>query len=108
MNNRLYVGNLPWTTTEEQLVTEFGTYGTVSEAKIIFDHQTNRSKGFGFVTMETPKQAEEAMASLDGKEFGGRQLRVSIAEERARQPRSNIRGGRFDQNGGGYRRNERY
>ncbi len=74
----LYVGNLPWSTTESQLRNLFAEYGEVSSAKIIEDRETGRSRGFGFVEMETG--AEEAIQSLNGKDFGGRSIKVNVAK----------------------------
>ncbi|MFQ5493470.1 MAG: RNA recognition motif domain-containing protein [Candidatus Dojkabacteria bacterium] len=82
MKNKLYVGNLPWTATNDELSELFSAYGEVVEANIIFDRETNRSKGFGFVTMATEEAAAEAMEKLEGSEFGGRTIRVSEARER--------------------------
>lgn len=85
--NKLYIGNLSWQTTEEELQEQFATFGTVVESKIIFDRDTNRSKGFAFVTFETQEGADKAMAEMDGRDFGGRTLKVSVAENRPRKPR---------------------
>lgn len=105
MNTKVYVGNLPWTTTEEELTQQFQTYGAVTEAKVVFDRETNRSKGFAFVTFEDESGAEKAIASLDGQEYGGRALKVSIAENRPRRPRDDSN---YDRGGsGGYERSER-
>lgn len=79
MDNKLYVGNLPYTTTNEQLSELFSQFGTVLEAIIIFDRASNRSKGFGFVTMETAEQAQAAIDGLNEKEYEGRPLVVNIA-----------------------------
>ncbi len=74
----LYVGNLPWSTTEAQLRDLFAEYGEVSSAKIIEDRETGRSRGFGFVEMENG--ADQAIESLNGKDFGGRNLKVNVAK----------------------------
>lgn len=103
MNSKVYVGNLPWTTTEQELTQEFGQFGQVSEAKIVTDRDTGRSKGFAFVTFETEDGAEKAISSLDGADFGGRAIRVSIAENKPRRPREqNFGGGGRGFGGGGY------
>ena len=81
-NAKLYVGNIDWNADESDLVTHFGQQGTVKEAKIITDRDTGRSKGFGFITMETADEARTAIADLDGSDFNGRPLRVSEAQER--------------------------
>lgn len=108
--NKLYIGNLAWTTTEAELNQEFSRYGTVTEAKIITDRDTGRSKGFAFVTYENEEGADKAITALDGQEFGGRQLRVSVAENRPRRPRTNNRnfggGGNYDRGGRFNRRDE--
>ncbi|MCB9708709.1 MAG: RNA-binding protein [Myxococcales bacterium] len=91
MNNRLYVGNLSFDATQEDLNQAFAEVGEVVEVKVIEDRDTGRSRGFGFVTMASPELAQQAIAKLDGTDLGGRALRVNIAEER------NTRSG-----GGGY------
>ena len=78
----IYVGNINYSTTEEDLETLFGQYGTVQSAKIIVDRMTDRSKGFGFVEMEDDGQADQAIAALNGQDFGGRSLRISEARGR--------------------------
>ena len=80
-NKKIYVGNISFDTTEEELKTEFSEYGDIEEVKIIIDHQTNRSKGFGFITFATP-EAMEASLAKNGEEVQGRKLRVNQAEER--------------------------
>ncbi len=81
MVKTLYVGNLPYSTSEEELKEVFLKYGEVSSAKIITDRETGRSRGFGFVEIEE-EAAQKAIDALDGKEFGGRSLRVNEARER--------------------------
>jgi RNA recognition motif-containing protein len=88
---KLYVGNLPFTSTEEDLKELFGQYGQVSSAKVITDRETGRSRGFAFVEMDSG--ADEAMRALDGNQFGGRPLRVNEAQERERGGRGGPRGG---------------
>ena len=80
----LYVGNLPFTTTEEDLTTAFSAYGTVTRAQIVIDRMTNRSRGFGFVEMTSG--GSEAIEALNGSEFHGRRLTVN--EARPRESRS--------------------
>jgi RNA recognition motif-containing protein len=88
MQNRLYVGNLPYSATEEQLREYFGEYGDVQEIAIITDRETGLSKGFGFVTMTTEEAATAAMNGLNGTSFGGRTIKVDLARPRAeRRPR---------------------
>jgi RNA recognition motif-containing protein len=80
--NRIYVGNVPWTTTENELRDLFAEFGKVSEVKIPTDRETGRAKGFAFITMETNEAGSSAVSQLDGKAFGGRTLRVNEARER--------------------------
>lgn len=79
MAKKIYVGNMSYKTSEEELAQLFAQYGTVLSANIIMDRETHRPKGFGFVEMEDDASAEEAIAQLDGTEFGGRNLRVNEA-----------------------------
>ena len=100
--NKLYVGNFPYETTENDLTTLFSPHGQVESVKIIFDNFQNRSKGFGFVEMADDQGAEAAIAALNGFEYSGRELRVNHAQERQeRAPRGNSRGGG---GGGGYQK----
>jgi RNA recognition motif-containing protein len=73
--------------TEEELEAVFGQYGTVLNAKIVVDRETNRSKGFAFVEMEDDAAANQAISELNNKEFGGRNLRVNEARPREEKPR---------------------
>jgi RNA recognition motif-containing protein len=82
MKNRLYVGNLAFTTTEDSLKNAFGECGEVSEVKLILDRDTGRSRGFAFVLMSTGDQAREATERWHGAMLDGRSLRVNEAEER--------------------------
>ncbi|MBC76031.1 MAG: RNA-binding protein [Halobacteriovoraceae bacterium] len=92
MENKLYVGNLPFSITEESLNIQFSQYGTVSSAKVIIDRDTNRSKGFGFVEMSTEGEAQDAISSLDGTELEGRAMKVNLAKPQApRSDRGNFR-----------------
>ncbi len=96
---KLYVGNLTYDTTEDMLVELFGEFGTVRSAQIIFDRETNRSKGFGFVEMESG--GDEAATSLNGQDFRGRSLTVNEARPREeRGPGGG--GGGYGGGGGGY------
>lgn len=78
----IYVGNLPYNTTEEDLQTMFAAYGGVSTAKVITDRETGRSRGFGFVEMENDSEAETAIGALNGKDMDGRNLVVNVARPR--------------------------
>jgi RNA recognition motif-containing protein len=87
MVKSIYVGNLPFTATETDIRDMFEQYGTVHSAKVITDRETGRSRGFGFVEMDD-SEAQEAIEATDGKDMGGRPLRVNEARPRApRQPR---------------------
>jgi len=79
MQNKLFVGNLSWETTDESLSSFFSTVAEVTEAKVIVDKFKGRSKGFGFVTMATDELATEAIDQLNGKELDGRAINVSVA-----------------------------
>ncbi len=87
--NKLFIGNLPFSVTEAELETAFGEYGELDEVKVITDRETGRSRGFAFVTFNTQHAAESAL-ELDGKDMGGRQMRVNVATER---PKGNGGGG---------------
>ncbi len=80
MGNRLYIGNLSYRTTTEELRSEFAKCGTVVDAKVVTDQETGQNRGFGFVEFATETEANEAIQTLDGHEFDGRQLRVRVAE----------------------------
>jgi cold-inducible RNA-binding protein len=95
MAAKLYVGNLPYSATEDGLKTHFSSDGSVASVKIIIDRETGRSKGFGFVEMESDDGAQSAVSQLDGQEYEGRSLRVSEAKP---QPERDSRGG----GGGGF------
>ncbi|HPG29503.1 MAG TPA: RNA-binding protein [bacterium] len=96
MDTKLYVGNLNWGITEEQLQNLFAQFGSVVSAKIITDRSTGRSKGFGFVEMSSQEEIEKAISGLNGKEFEGRALTVNIARPQEKRPQRN-----FDRNRGG-------
>jgi RNA recognition motif-containing protein len=102
MGNRLYVANLPYQTTESDLESHFQQCGTVSSVQIVMDRETNRSRGFGFITMGTDAEAQSAIEKLNGAELTGRQLRVSEARPREdRPPQKKFGGG--GGGGGDYR-----
>ena len=82
MSNKIYVGNLNYRTSENDLTELFTQYGSVASARIITDRATGRSKGFGFVEMETEDAAAAAISALNGQEFQQRELRVSEAIEK--------------------------
>ncbi|MFH1298964.1 MAG: RNA-binding protein [Patescibacteria group bacterium] len=82
MGTKLYVGGLPYSTTDEELKEAFSAAGTVTSATIITDRMSGRSKGFGFVEFETGEEAEAAIEMFNGKDFGGRNLTVNEARPR--------------------------
>lgn len=84
MVKKLYVGNLPFSTTEQELRGMFEKHGTVQSVNVIIDRETGRSRGFGFVEMEEAS-AEAAQKALDGTEMSGRTLRVNEAHDRGRR-----------------------
>lgn len=93
MGKRLYVGNLPYTTTEDELRTLFGECGSVSDVSVVADRDTGRSKGFGFVEMGSDDEARTAIDRMNGTTMGERQIRVD--EARPPQKRNGGGGGRF-------------
>ena len=99
MNNRLYVGNLDFHTTENTLAAEFARCGDVEQVKLILDRETGRSRGFAFVTMVDEAGAQKAIAEMNGAMLDGRSLRVNEAEDR--QQRGGGGGGGFGGGGGG-------
>ena len=84
---RIFVGNIPYTTTGDDLSELFGEFGEVNDARVITDRGTGRSKGFGFVDMPNDSDANEAMKSLNGSDFSGRPLTVNEARPRNDGPR---------------------
>src|SRR5215470_2644791 len=99
MGKKLYVGNLPFNTTDESLQEIFGQAGNVQSAKIITDRDTGRSKGFGFVEMSTDQEAADAIQKFNGAEYGGRNM--TVAEARPMAPREGGGGGHRGGGGGG-------
>ncbi|MCB9091519.1 MAG: RNA-binding protein [Halobacteriovoraceae bacterium] len=97
MSSKVYVGNISFQMSESDLENLFQEYGTVNSVKIITDRETGRSRGFGFVEMGTPDEAQTAIENLDGKENNGRNLKVNIAQEKPR-------GGGGGPRSGGFRR----
>lgn len=87
MSKKLFVGGLSWGTEESRLQEIFSQHGNVSEVKIVFDRDTGRSKGFGFVTFDDPGAASAAIKALDGSELDGRRIKVNEAQERPRGDR---------------------
>jgi RNA recognition motif-containing protein len=83
----IYVGNLSYGMSEDELRDAFGAFGAVSSVKILMDRETGRSRGFGFVEMPNQSEAETAIAQLNGKDVGGRALRINEARPREQQRR---------------------
>ncbi len=101
MGKKLYVGNLAFSTTEEELRELFETHGPIESVSVITDRETGRARGFAFVEFEEASGAEAAMQALDGRDVGGRTIRVNEAHERrGGRPGG---GGRGGGGGGGYR-----
>jgi RNA recognition motif-containing protein len=98
MAKNIYVGNLAWGVTSDDLLELFGQYGKVLSAQVISDRETGRSRGFGFVEMESDEEAQKAIEALNGAEHQSRQLTVNIARER--EDRGG--GGGGGRGGGGY------
>ena len=96
MSAKLFVGNLSFNITENDLQDAFAAHGTVIEANLMMDRATGRPRGFGFVTMSNPEEAQKAIDALNGKELGGRALTVNIA-----RPREERTGGGGGGGGGG-------
>lgn len=92
MGQKIYVGNLGFSVSNQDLKTKFEQYGTVTSANIIMDKETGRSKGFGFVEMSNSNEATQAIEGLNGSDFSGRQMNVSEAKPQA--PRDNRTSGR--------------
>jgi len=106
MSNKLFVGNLSFNTTENDLQDAFAAHGTVVEANIMMDRMSGRSRGFAFVTMSTPEEAQKAIEALHGAQLDNRALTVNIARPKEERPRGGGGGGgdrgpRRDFRGGG-------
>jgi len=99
----IYVGNLSYEVTEEDLKEAFEVFGEVNTVKVIKDNHTGKSKGFGFVEMSAKAEAESAIEGLNGKDLKGRSLNVSEARPRSESPRGGARSGRPRRGGGGPR-----
>jgi RNA recognition motif-containing protein len=97
MNNKLYVGNLSFNTTQDTLQDAFSEHGTVLETHLVTDRETGRPRGFGFVTMNSDEEALAVIEAFNGKDMDGRELTVNVAKPR--EPRQGGGGG----GGGGYR-----
>jgi len=102
MSSKLFVGNLSFKTTENELQDAFAEHGTVLETNLMMDRATGRPRGFGFVTMSSAEEAEKAIQALHGADLGGRALTVNVARPREERPSGGGGGGgRRDYGGGG-------
>jgi RNA recognition motif-containing protein len=99
MSNKLFVGNLSFNTTENDLNDAFAAHGTVTETNLMMDRATGRPRGFGFVTMSTPEEAQKAIEALNGKDVDGRALTVNIAKPREERAPGGGGGGRREYGG---------
>ena len=100
MSKKIYIGNLPFSSTEDELRTVFERHGRVESVNVIMDRDSGRPRGFAFVEMDEASAADDAIRALDGSELGGRSLRVNEAQDRS--------GGGGGGGGGGYRSGGRY
>jgi RNA recognition motif-containing protein len=106
MSTKLFVGNLSFNTTENDLQDAFAAHGTVVETNLMMDRVSGRPRGFGFITMSTPEEAQKAIAAMNGAQLDGRALTVNIARPREERPPGGgggggSRGPRRDFRGGG-------
>src|ERR1043165_2291862 len=103
MSNKLFVGNLSFNTTENDLNTAFAAHGTVTETNLMMDRETGRPRGFGFITMSSSEEAQKAIEGLNGKDMDGRALTVNVAKPREERTGGGGSGrGRSGGGGGGY------
>ena len=113
MSNKLFVGNLSFNTTENDLQDAFAQFGTVTETNLMMDRMTNRPRGFGVVTMSSAAEAQKAIEGMNGKDMDGRALTVNVARPREERPPGGGGGGGRREfggggSGGGGGRRERY
>src|SRR5438105_15587344 len=101
MDNRLFVGNLSFQTNADQVREVFAEFGAVEDVHLVTDRETGRSRGFAFVTMTSPDDAQKAITEMNGQQLDGRPLRVNLAEERPRRSGPPGGGGGFGGCGGG-------
>ena len=99
MENKLYVGNLPYAAKEDDIKANFSRAGTVTSVALIIDRATGRAKGFGFVEMSTAEEAQKAISMFNGQDFMGRAITVNVAKPREDKPRGNF--GDRNRGGGG-------
>jgi RNA recognition motif-containing protein len=95
MGSKIFVGGLPFAATEQQLSDLFGQHGSVASAQVVTDRFTGQSRGFGFVEMSTPAEAQTAIGALNGSQFGGRTLTVNEAKPREARSENGGRNGGF-------------
>jgi RNA recognition motif-containing protein len=100
MSNKLFVGNLSFNTTENDLQDAFAAFGSVTETNLMMDRMTNRPRGFAFVTMSSAEEAQKAIEGMNGKDMDGRALTVNVARPREERPAGGG-GGRREFGGGG-------
>ncbi len=100
MSKRIYVGGLPFSTTEAEMNALFATHGAVTSAKLITDRESGQSRGFGFVEMANDAEAVAAMEKLNGTDFGGRKLTINEARPMEARTGGGDRGGRGGDRGG--------
>ena len=103
MSNKLFVGNLSFNTTENDLNDAFAAFGTVTETNLMMDRMTGRPRGFGFVTMSSADEAQKAIDGMNGKDMDGRALTVNVAKPREERSGGGS-GGRREYSGGGRNR----
>ena len=112
MSTKLFVGNLSFNTTENDLQDAFAAHGTVVETNLMMDRTTGRPRGFGFITMGSPEEAEKAIQAMNGAQLDGRALTVNVARPREERPPGGGGGGgrgpRREYGGGGGGRSNRY
>ncbi len=101
MSKKLFVGSLSWNTDDNGLQEAFSVFGEISEAKVITDRDSGRSRGFGFVTFEDDEAADKAIAALNDTDLDGRTIRVNVAEDKRRDGGGGGGGGRGGYGGGG-------
>ena len=102
MSKKLFVGSLSWDTNDEGLRNAFSAHGEISEAIVISDRDTGRSRGFGFVTFDDDEAADKAVAALNGTELDGRTIKVDVAQAKQRSGGGGGGGGGRGGGGGGY------
>jgi RNA recognition motif-containing protein len=101
MSSKLFVGNLSFNTTENDLTAAFAAFGTVTETNLMMDRDTGRPRGFGFITMSSDEEAQKAIEGLNGKDMDGRALTVNVAKPREERAPRGGGGGRREYGGGG-------